>query len=455
VATVAEVTDLLSRRLDDAGPRLSRLDRYYEGTAPLALAAERLRTAKLSGLAGLTTNWLRLACDALSERLEVVGFRLAGSTEASEDVWNTWEEAGGSDALALALPEALLHGRSFLTVWGDEAGRPVVSAESAHQVAAFIDPAQRGARRVTAALKRWADPDAKLARATLYLPEAVYRLASERPFTDGMSLETVRNWQTVEVVRNPLGVVPVVELANRQRLMGSGESELTPGVLALQDLLGHLVSSLAVGAEAYALPRRWATGVEVPVDPETGAAIDPFGDAGPGRLYVVESEQAKLGQFPAADLAALLAAIDAATAHLLSQAAVPPHLALGAYKGQQVSAESVRAAEAGLVAKARRRQRTFAPPVEQAARLALLVRDGRLPAGAERMECVWRDPRTEAEAAQADAALKKSQVGVPWAQLMADLGYSPETVSLMRAQRRQEALDGAGVDVRALEALLP
>jgi hypothetical protein len=129
----------------------------------------------------------------------------------------------------------------------------------------------------------------------------------------------------------------------------------------------------------------------------------------------------------------------------------PPHY-LNLLKGQLTSAEPIRSAEASLVSKARRRQRSFGGTWEEVMRLALLVRDGTERPGLEAMEVVWRDPETRTVAQAADAAVKKAEIGVPFGQLAEDLGYTPTQIERMRQMRRQDTLDTAGLD---LEGLLP
>lgn len=418
------------------------LDRYYEGSETLLLTRDRLRRSQLGALAGLSSNWCALAVDALAERLAVEGFRLAGETDASDDLRELWESSGAAAGTCMAITEALVHGRSYLVVWGDRAGRPTISVESALQMAVMVSP---GSRLVTAALKQWTEMDEHgetWARLTLYLADEVRRLRSAHPVAPDGGDFVPAEWVTLEVVPNPLGVVPVVPVVNRTRLLGvDGSSVLTPGLLTLQDLIGKLVCDLVTLAESYSLPRRWATGVEVPTDAE-GAPVDPFAGAGPGALFVVDDPAAKLGAFPPASLTELLAAITSMVEHFLAQASIPPHLALGAFKGQQVNAESVRAAESSLVAKARRTQGALSGAFEDALRLALLVRDGRLPRGADRLETVWASPESDALGAQADAAAKLSAIGVPLSSVLSEvLGWSPEQVAVARQQRRAEAVD--------------
>ena len=50
------------------------------------------------------------------------------------------------------------------------------------------------------------------------------------------------------------------------------------------------------------------------------------------------------------------------------------------------------------------------------------------------------EPERKNEAASADAAVKKGSVGVPWRQLMEDLGYSPAQIDRMEVMRAADAM---------------
>lgn len=424
---------VLTRSLDAAQGRLDKLDRYYDGRQGLAYGTERFRRAFDGRLSSLGSNFCRLVVDAVAERLAVVGFRLAGAEEADDNLWRIWQRNDLDEGSQLAHIEALVGGRCFLMVWSDETGRAQITVESPRQVIVAHDP---GTRQRIAAAKLWRQDDEVLA--TLYLPEAIHRFAGRA--ADGMS-PTV--WERRgDVIANPLGVVPVVPLVNRQRLLDldEGGSELD-GVMPLQDALNRFLADLVVGAEFHCLPRRWATGMDIPSDPETGAPVEPF-DQAVGRLWISESETTKFGQFPEADLSGLLAAIEMVVQHIGSISATPPHYLLQS-KGGPASAESIKSSEASLVAKVKRRQLAFSGAWEEVMRLAFLVETGTIPEAAQRMETVWADPETRSLGQAADAALKKREVGVPWRQLMEDLGYSPTQVERMAAFR---AADGLSLD---------
>lgn len=440
VSTVG--TDLIraaGSRLEEARPHLDLLDAYYGGRQPGALnfVAPEVRAALGTRLNPVVVNWPRMAVGAVEERLDVVGFRLGGDRPVDARLWDVWQANGMDESSQLAHLEALLYGRSFVTVWAG----PRIAVESARQVTVLYAP---GTRQRTAAVKVWTEDD--YGRAVVYEPSKVTRWRTRAKVPEYGGTPPGDAWVLVETIPNLLGVVPVVELRNRPRLLGEGESELSD-VIPLTDAISKLASDMMVSAEYHAMPRRWAAGIEL-VEDADGNVVENFSPVA-GRTWVSEAPESKFGQFPEADLSGFVNGVELLTQQLASVTAIPAHY-LNSLTGQLPSAESLRAAEAGLVARVRRRQRVFGGAWEEVARLALLVLDGRLPPEAESMETVWADPETRTVAQAADAAVKKADLGVPWAQLMEDLGYSPAQIERMRLMRRQDALDGQGLDLDQL-----
>lgn len=440
--SVLETLALLAKKLDESQHRLDRLDRYYDGRQGLQYGTERFRAAFDGRLSALSSNYMRLVVDSVAERLSVAGFRLAGAEEADENLWRIWQMNDLDEASQLAHTEALVHGRAFLSVWASADGSPRIAVESARQVVVQHDPATR---QRTAALKVWRAEG--YAFATVYLPDEIHRFRSTTKVADGVP---ATSWERRdEVIANPLGVVPVVPIVNRGRLLDleHGASELDP-VMPMQDLLNRALADLVVASEFHSLPRRWATGMEIEVDPETNQPREPF-DQGVGRLWISEDPATKFGQFPEADLTGLLATVEMCVQHIGSLSATPPHYLLP-NKGGPASAESIKSSEASLVAKVRRRQLSFGASWEEGMRLALAVQLGAVPAGAQSMETVWADPESRSLAQSADSALKRKEVGVPLPQLWADLGYSPVQVARFREMIREQAMDAAMIDLQGL-----
>src|SRR5690606_38771432 len=236
---------------------------------------------------------------------------------------------------------ALTLGSAYVIVWAGADGEPLVTVESAAQVAVQRDPATR---EVVAAVKRWQDGGS--AHAVVFERDRVTRLVSKGHVPDGGAIPAT-GWDTVEVIDNPLGVVPVVPIVNRGRLLDlDGVSEMAD-VLDLADAINKINLDLMVTSEYYARPRRWATGLEV-IEDEDGEPINPFADEA-NRVWQAEAPEAKCGQFDAARLDGYADALATLTQQVGALTGLPPHY-LGLHGDQPASADAIRSAEASLVA---------------------------------------------------------------------------------------------------------
>jgi hypothetical protein len=443
--TPQELVADLGERLATDRPGYDRYDAYYEARQPGALQfiAPEVRAQVGGRLAPVVVNWPRLAIGSLEERLKVNGFRLGGPTSAADErLWSWWLDNDLDHGSKLAHLDAMLYGRSYVSVWaGDDPATPSIRAESARQVAIAYEP---GTRRRTAAVKVWRAGG--YGRAVVFTPDEVTRLRTQGRVPDGGQVPPGQGWTVTDTVHNPLGVVPVVELRNRPRMLTGGESELVD-VIPLTDAIAKLASDLMVSAEFHAQPRRWATGMELAEDAD-GNLSDPF-DRQPGRTWMAEAPETRFGQFSEATLTGYVSGIELLTQQLASVTSIPAHY-LNSLTGQLPSAESLRAAEASLVTKVRDKQAAFGSAWEEVVRLATAVVDGTFPQ--QRPRILWADPETRTAGQAADAALKRGELGVPFPQLMEDLGYTPEQIATMRSGRRSDALDGAGVTFDSLTA---
>lgn len=429
----------LTRRLDEADPRLTLLDRYYAGEQPLSFLAPEAKAALGNRFAAMNSNIPRLAVTSLAERLRVAGFTRDGTPDPA--LWAAWVRNDLDQLAGVAHREALTLGRSFALVWADDQGRAQVSIESARQVAVYRDPANR---QVVAAAKRWVSNGR--GHAVLYEPDTITRYTSKAHVSDPAAMPASA-WETDgKVIENPLGVVPVVPLVNGDRLLDTdGRSEMAD-LLPLVDGLNKSLADLMVASEYFARPRRWASGVELDSDAE-GNPINPFPEG--NRMMISEEAETKFGQLPPADFAAYEAGVNVLLGQIMAVSALPSHY-IGVLSNQPASADALRASEASLTARAQDRQATFGRAWEAVARLIVAVEQGSDPAAVD-VAVKWADPATRSVAQEADAIVKLHSVGIlPRTIALARLGYSDSEVETIRAARRAEALDAAGVDLAAL-----
>ncbi|WP_084021654.1 phage portal protein [Mycobacterium avium] len=450
MSTQTELLTALLQRLNEPLARYADLDRYYEGKQPLAFLSPEAKTALGNRFGVMSSNIPRLAVTALAERLRVTGFT------GQADVWAEWVRNDLDQTSGVAHREALLLGDSYVIVWADQLGRPRVTVESAKQVAVLTDP---GSRQIVAAVKRWEDTQAKATEAVVYLPDEIRRLRADQQGA------VANGFRTLEVIPNPLGVVPVVRLSNTDRIVGDFGSSEIDDLKPLVDALNKSLADMMVTSEYVGRPRRWATGIELteePVtalDPVTGLVVPVLDDDGQPvmtevnpipeghRAMISENEQAQFGQLNAADLSGYEASVRVILGQIMAVSTLPAHY-VGVFTDNPASADALRAAEASLTARAEARQATFGRAWEQVARLMIAVRDGRDPNAVEDVRVQWADAATRSVAQEADAVVKLHQAGLlPVSYALKKLGYSDDEIAEVRVARRAEALDGAGLDL--------
>ncbi len=437
---------------------LQHLDLYYTGSQPLRFLAPEVEAQVGARLTSLVINWPRTIVDSVQRRTSVEGFRLGSGGAADDELWRLWQENDLDAWSHLAHVDALVHGRSFLMVWaGEDPATPSITVESSHQVTVEFEPAP--ARRVRHALKQYVDGNTVFA--VLMFRDRVLRF-ERRASTLGVanlavpSSLTPARWELVEVLPNPLGAVPVVPLVNRPRVLNfNGESELTD-VIPMSDAVNKLATDLLVASEYSAMPRRWATGLQIPTGPDRerlqAEASAYWDQATKGKTWLAGPD-VQFGQFPEASLTSFTDAIKLLTAQIAAISGLPPHY-LGINTDNPASADAIRSAEATLNERAREKMKSWGDSYERAMRLAVAVRDGiplaQIPAGLRSMETVWRDPETRTKAQDADAAVKLHAAKIiDDVQAQEDVGLSPMQRRAI-AERRAEAVSTAATaDVEA------
>lgn len=432
--------------------KLNKLARYYDGEHDLAFASEKFLEAFGGLFDAFADNWCALVVDAVEQRLNIEGFRVGGAgAGADADAWRIWQ-ANQLDAQSqLAHTEALLSGASYVTVWyGDEEGMPEITVE--HPAMAIVDLDPRRPRHRRAALRCYVD-DWGYERAELFLPDGIYAFRSRSTRTDYYSPAMSSTWEpdrSAELaaagadengfIPNPLGVVPMVELTNRPRLKPSrrlgilARSEIAQ-VIPIQDSVNKMIADMIVSSEAAAYPQRYATGFEIERDPETGAAEMPF--KATQRVWWMENPDGKFGAFPTVDVSNYVKAIEMMVNHIAAITETPPHY-LNA-SADRLSGESIKAAESGLVAKVRRKQRHFGEAWEEVMRLSGKIAN--LPQlEAVDSEVIWGDPESRTESQFMDSLVKKMALGVPRRQLWEDARYSPTQIARFQGWAAEDAL---------------
>jgi hypothetical protein len=440
-----DVVKRLSEALIARAPTVDVYHRYYSGQFPTPLTPSNEARAEYRRLLQQArANWCQVVVESTSERIAVDGFRIGSDPEADDLAWRIWTGSRMDAGLELLVTEAITSGVSAVMVVPTE-GLPAFVAESPLETIVEYEPGSTSRRY--AALKVWHDPRAKIAYASLYDDTYVYRFWAPMDMWGATNMQAV-GWRPrpdVPVAAHGLGDVPIVELRNRPSLIGQGRSELE-SVLPLQDSVNSVLFDMLMAAHYAAFRQRWVTGMEVPVNPDTGEPVEPF-DVAVNRLFVGESPDSKFGEFQATDLENYTKAIEMLVQNVASITRTPPHYLLN-ISGILPNSESLRAAESGLIAKVRRRSTHFGDALEDAMRMAL--RAGGDPRSEENIETIFRDPEFHSPGVLADATTKLVAAGiVPVQQAWQDLGYTALEQDRMQAWRAEDQLFAAGIDLGA------
>jgi hypothetical protein len=326
--------------------------------------------------------------------------------------------------------------------WADRFGRPKVTVETAKQMACLRDP---GTRTLTAAIKRW--ETATTTEAIVYGPDVITRYRANQTGA------TTAGFVVVDEIANPLGVVPVVRLLNSDRILDEGTSEIED-LMPLVDALNKVLTDLMVASEYTGRPRRWATGVELEEVPvldddgnETGETTEqnPYPEG--TRMMLSESDAAKFGQLDAADMGGYGNAVDVLLTQISAVSGLPAHY-LGISHDNPASADSLRASEASLTARAEARQAQFGRSWEDVARLIVGVRDGADPTTVD-VRVQWADAATRSVAQEADAITKLYSAGLlPASYALKRLGYTDDEIADIHAARTKDSI--ANIDLSGM-----
>lgn len=430
----AQWLSLLLKKQRSQASDLRKWSAYYRGAQSLSYMDPELVREMDGRIRPVILNWPRLVVDALEERLDVEGFRLAGSDSADPRLWEWWQANDMDEQSQQATVDALAEARSFVIVGANDDGDyPLITVESAQQVTASFDPRTR---RLRSALKSWRDTEEGTACATLYLPDETVFFRRSSTATNAQADVPNDGWTETDRDDHHLGEVPVVPLVNRARtLCPEGESELVD-IVPLSDAACKTATDMMIAAEFHAMPRRWVVGMgpEDFVDAD-GEQVSEWSRVA-GRIWATENELAKMGQFPEADLSNFHETINALAKLVASLAGLPPH-SLGMATDNPASADAIRSSEARLVKRAERRQRSFGGSWEKVMRLAVKVQDGRDAdtTALRSLETIWRDASTPTIAQKADAATKLHAEGItPTRQTREDLGYTATQIARMEEE---------------------
>lgn len=449
--------DKLLAELDNRQTQMALMDSYYTGNHPLPFLTKahnsKMRDEFRQLLDDSKANFMGLIVDVVEERLKVEGFRLSATSDPTADKksWDMWQ-ANQMDAESnTAFIEALVKGVSYLSVWeaSSSGDYPTIAVEDPMQTIVGYEPGSNYKRRA-AALKVWLDDWTGMRRANVYMPDGIYKYQAQpiqnqgpsTPASAAVSSQEKPQWKQLDgegdnsgFVTNPLGIVPIIPLRNRPRLLSEGVSEIAD-LYRIQNSINGFLFLLALAGYFGAHRQRWASGVALMEDEQTGMPREPF-SAAIDQLWVNENPDAKFGDFDQTQLDGYIKAIDQKVQHLAITTRTPKHYLLP--EGQEPSGDAIRSAESGLVKKVEKKMRPFGEGLEEAIRLARrFAGESDVPVDSE---VVWADAQTESEGVRTDSIIKQYGEGlIPAEAALEGLGYTQTQIQRFMSMRIADAL---------------
>ncbi|MFF0426900.1 phage portal protein [Streptomyces sp. NPDC004520] len=455
MATEAQALQLVALLENELTRRRGAIDThnaYYRGDHRLKFASDEFRKFHGGRYRDFSDNWTQVVADSPVERLTVTGFLAAGETTADRDLWEVWQVNALDADSQLGFLGAVTGARCFVLVWGDpdDPDMPVVTFEDASQSIVAYEPGSRRHRR--AALKRWQDGNEDFA--TLYLKDEVWKFSRPLSRQDKSPQEAdvdeaLKQWTPREVADepnpqpNPMNIVPMVELPNRPMLVDEPISDIA-GTIAMQDAINLLWAQLFTASDYASFPQRVILGAEPPTIPKLNSAGEIVGKQlvdiqkfAVDRVMMFSGKDTKIASWAAANLAAYSDVIEVAVGHLAAQTRTPQHYLIG--KMANLSADSLLAAETGLVQRVDEKKLWFGQGLREVASLIALAQGQDAKARALRSgRVLWADSESRSHAQMADALLKLKQLGFPFEWLALRYGLTPTEVSDVMALRAAE-----------------
>ncbi len=453
------LVDRIYRRLSYRRPLIETRERYYRGEQPLAFATEEWRKANAQRYKGFSDNWSGPVVNAEAERIRYTGLIVPDLPEAGRTLQQDWLRNDMDMQASQGIVTTLTTGRSFVIVWGDpKTDKATISWEHPSNVEIEYD--WDNPRKRVAALKTWLDEDNEYA--TLYEPDAVWKFvrgrqlavnnfvsqaeqAKQHQSADGGWQPRLKTADPTWPIKNPLGVVNVVEVPNRPTLMGDPVSEIQ-GVIPMQDAINLLWAYLLLSADYASMDARVVLGAAPPMIPildadgkEIGKRPVEMKDVREKRMLFVQGDKVSIDSWKAAALDVFTNTIGVAVGHISSQTRTPPTYLVTTVGLSNVNADGLKASEIPLNKKVEEFWTFAGPAMRETNRLVALANgDEALAEAVTFAKVTHMNPEIRSEAQLADMLVKKKSIGYPLEYLMELDGIEPLDIPRILEMKREE-----------------
>lgn len=463
-ADALKMVDRIYKRLAARRPEIDMLEQYYAGHQKLTFASDAWLKSNGARYSEFSDNWCATVTNAIGERTKLTGIKLRGDDPLVRDeatqkrasgLWDRWNMNEMDAQSSQGFLTSFNAKRSYVLVWGDDAEITWEHPSNVEIEYDWMNPRKR-----VAALKTWVDETREYAN--LYTSDQLFKFVRPRN-TVGMQnapqsvqMENHGNgawgaWKAREVkgepwpLKNPMGVVPIVEVPNRPMLRGEPVSEIE-AVIPKQNAVNLLWAYLFFAADYASMAARVLLGATPPMRKVMHADGTTFHEEpitmqelNETRFAVFSGENAKIDQWDAAKLDVFSDAVEVLVGHIFSQTRTPPTYLISKTGMSNVNGEGLKAAEIGLVNKELEFQTFATPSGREIFRLtALALGDRKLAEEVKLSTIVWKNPEIRSEAQLADALQKKRAIGYPLEYLMELDGIDPYDMARIQTMIEKE-----------------
>jgi hypothetical protein len=406
--------------------RLTLLERYYDGDAPLPEGAEGQSRAYRRFQRKSRLNLAQLSVSAVRERMRVSGFRTGiADDENGDDVARRLWKASNLSVKSADLHNLFLKFGEAYAIVGFPAGReyPLVTVEDPRQVHAMVSPEDPTV--VLSAIKVFTQGSRHMAYFYYANEVLVYSKASDENIFD------VQGWALENSMPNPLGEVPVVYFENAD---GRGEYEAFIDII---DRVNHMILQRLVIATTQAFKQKWISG-DFPTHDADGNEIDYNGlfESSPGSMWVLPPE-ANLGELDQSSIQDIILAVRADIQDFAAVTRTPMHYL--SPDGSNQSAEGASLSREGLVFKTEDRIARVSSGWSKVMNLMFRWIGDEERASLLDLEPMWHSPERHSLAERADANSKFQDV--PFRSRMKLVGqFTPAEVAEMEIEQAGDLL---------------
>lgn len=420
--------------------RLRDLDDRYRGVPALPGMSRNQREAVASFHPFSRTNFARLVCEAVRERMTPVGIRTSADDDITGDAeaWRIWQRAGMPVESAEVHRGMFRFGDSYAIVGPPDpiTKVPVITYEDPRQIVTEHDPAQQ--RRRLAAFKLFHDDIESADFAYLWLPGKLWVARRDVSRNTGPSPEptfaaNLFEWDTerTQALPDP-NMLPVHRFRNEH-----GVAEFEPYLDLLKRIDHEVLQRMTISV--YQAFRQRAV-KNLPQYDDQGNEID-YSEilvSDPGAFWQVP-DLVEFWESQSIDLTPILNAIKSDVENLAAVTRTPLHYLTPS--GANQSAEGAALSREGLVFKVEDRMARASAVWSDVMSDAFLWLGDTGRADLDQLDVIWKPAERESLAARLDAATKATTAQVPWRTIMTDIiGFSPQRVDQMQAERLDDQL---------------